>query len=144
MTGPLSTQAVSVISGYNVFNYKGNKFTSFANTNAGPFTVLQQNSSVHDYVRLTGNTSCTVNLANLIITGSQYYQDGQRLVTITKSNNFSSNYTVTVNAPTGYFFFTLSSAGVTSYFMAANVFSVTFMISNVGGSNIVDMISLVN
>jgi hypothetical protein len=144
MTGSLSTQTVSVISGYNVFNYKVNKFTNFANTNAGPFTVLQQNSSVHDYVRLTGTVACTVNLANLIITGSQFYQDGQRLVTITKCNNFLSNYTVTVNPPTGYLFFTLSNAGSSSYFIAANVFSVTFMISNVGGSNIVDMISNVN
>lgn len=146
MTGSLSTQAVSVINGYNVFNYKGNKFTVFANTNAGPFTVLQQNSSVHDYIKLTGNVSCTVSLTNLVTTNNQYYQDQQRLATITKRNMVNGDYTVIVLPPLNYVFNSKVAVNASSYSIPLGVFSVTFMINSVSSSLAyeIDVISIVN
>jgi hypothetical protein len=144
MTGNISARIIQFSPGYSAYNYKANRFTSFGNTSPGAtYTVTQLNTSVHDYIRLEFNSACTVSLTNLGITTNQYYQDGQRLVTITKRNLFIADYAVTVSPPLGYLFFSKVGTDATSYSIPLGVFSVTFMISNAGGANVVDVISTV-
>lgn len=145
MTGSLAVRTVSVISGFPVYNYKGNRYTSFNNSSpGGTFTVTQLNSSVHDYIRLEFNSACTVNLVNLVTTDNTYYQDQQRLATITKRFMSGADYAVTVLPPSGYTFFSKVASGAASYSIPLGVFSVTFMISSANTVNVVDVISTVS
>jgi hypothetical protein len=147
MTGSITSQYISVLPGYTIFNYKGNKFSIFQNTTAGQsFTVVSQNSSVHDYIKLLNNSSCTVSLVNLVTTDNQHYQDQQRLATITKRNMHNADYAVTVLPPLNYLFNSKDAINAASYSIPLGVFSVTFMINSVSSQAAyeIDVISTVN
>lgn len=144
MTGNISARIISFVPGYSAYNYKANRFTSFGNTSSGAtYTVTQLNTSIHDYIRLEFNSPCTVSLINLGISSNQYYQDGQRLATITKRNMVVGDFAVTVLPPSGYLFYSKVGVDAASYSIPLGVFSVTFMISNNNGVNVVDVISTV-
>jgi hypothetical protein len=144
MSGTINAFDVKFVAGNSALNYKLNQYSSFANT-LGPLTFIpvQLNSSVHDYIRLEFNDPCTVNLANLSITGSAYYQDNMRLITITKRAMAIADYAVTVLPPTGYVFHSPTLNGAATYSIPLTKFSVTFMVAVNGAAFTVDVISVV-
>lgn len=142
MTGQINAQNILFEVNFQAYNYKRNRYTSFDNFPGVTYTVLQQNGSVHDYVRLEFNNACTVNLAALTITGDTYYQDAQRYVTITKKAVSLGAFAVTVLPPTGYLFYNAAANGSASFSIPNATFSVTFLISNFNG-NVVDLVSSV-
>lgn len=142
MTGQINAQDILFGLNYQAFNYKRDRFSSFNNFPAQTYTPLQQNGSVHDYVRLEFNNDCTVDLVALTIINNTYYQDKQRYVTVTKKALSLGPFVVTILPPSGYLFYHATSNGAATYIVPSGVFSVTFLISNFNG-DVVDLIASV-
>jgi hypothetical protein len=144
MTGQINAQNIVFSESYSAFNYKNNRLSNIANLiNGQTFSITQQNSSVHDYVCLLYNYSCTINLVNLSSTNGNFYQDRQRCVTITKRANTGAGFAVTILPPSGAFFNSPAGINASSYTIPLLTFSVTFMIIADGGGQYVDLISSV-
>ena len=129
MTGQINAQNILFSTNFCAQNYKRNLLSLFDNLAGLTYTPTQDNRSVHDYIRLQYSNSCTVDLANLTVTSPTYYQDQQRLITITKKSIASGDYSVTVLPPTGYLFYSSAADGGGTYIIPVGVFSVTFMVT---------------
>jgi hypothetical protein len=130
MTGQINAQNINFGNGFNAVNYKRNYYANIDNPILPlSFTPLSINGSIHDYILLTFNNDCIVNLTNLVSTNNSFYQDGMRLVTITKSAMSLGDYVVTVNPPSGYTFDTPTGVNSPSTTIPLLTFSVTYMIS---------------
>lgn len=143
MTGPINAQNINFGNTFNAVNYKRNYYANQDNPiPPASFTPLSINGSIHDYILLTYNNDCIVNLTNLVSTNNSFYQDGMRLVTITKSAMSILDYVVTVNPPSGYTFYTPTSVGGSTT-IPLGTFSVTYMISYDGVYKKITLISKV-
>ena len=141
MSGTINAQNINFGNGFNAVNYKRNYYANIDNND--PFTPASINGSIHDYIILCYNNPLTINLTNLVSTNNSFYQDGMRLVTITKSTMLLGDYVVTVNPPTGYTFYTPTNPGSLSTTIPLLTFSVTYMISFDGNYKKIILISKV-
>lgn len=133
MSGLINAFDVKFIPGYSGVNYKLNYYQNIANTIATTYTPVSSNRSYHDSIRLTANSTCSVNLQNMIANDVNYYQDRMRLVTITKVAMAAGDYVVTVFPPTSYLFCIPTVNGVITDTMPIGTFSVTYMINGIEG-----------
>ena len=143
MSGTITAFNINFTPGYNASNYKRNFKEEIVNTGIVNFTPLSSDQSTHDYIRLMNNTACTINLQNMVANTASLYQDGMRLVTITKAAMSAGDYVVTVLPPNLYLFSTPTGNAVASTTMALGTFSVTFMIYFNSPDKRVDLISKV-
>ena len=125
-------------------NYKRNKLWIYDNLVGVTYTPTQTLTSNHDHIRLNYNNACTVDLANLNCDNDAYWQDGMRTITIAKVASVLGGFAVTVNMPTGYLYYDMTSGGTSVTTIGAGVFSVTYQLINFywGGAGArVDLIS---
>lgn len=133
MSGLINAFDVKFIPGYSGVNYKLNYYQNIANTIATTYIPVSSNRSYHDSIRLTANSTCSVNLQNMVANDVNFYQDRMRLVTITKVAMAAGDYVVTVFPPNSYLFCIPTINGVITDTMPIGTFSVTYMINGIEG-----------
>jgi hypothetical protein len=101
-----------------------------AGTYTPPYNVTKYTTVLFQFTN-----SCTLDLLNFS-TDPLIFPDGARYFQIIKSSNSVVGYTVTINAPAGYTFYTpTSTAAFTPYIMGPTVFCATLVIWSNGISN---------
>ena len=122
-------------------NYKRDFSYGWDNPVLGTYTPADNIQSVHDYIRINyANGPCTINLTNLTA-ATGIHQDNQRRITIVKKAMSLGDYVVTLNAPTGYFFYDATNNGAASTTIPLGRFSATYLIAINAGANVVDLVA---
>jgi hypothetical protein len=122
-------------------NYKRDYGFGWDNPILGTLTPDDNIQSVHDYIRINyANGPCTINLTNLTA-ATGFHQDNQRRITIVKKAMSLGDYVVTLNAPTGYFFYDAANNGTASTTIPLGRFSATYLIAINSGANVVDLVA---